>query len=249
MALVGAAPIDREILEFFDACGVRVLEGYGMTESCAAATLNPRNAPRYGTVGRALPGTELRCGEDGEVLMRGPQVFAGYHGDPHATAAVFDDGWLCTGDLGELSGDGYLTVTGRKKDLIITSSGKNVAPSSIENALREAPWVSEAVVYGDRRPYLVALISLDPDESRRLAEQLGVSADPVTMARDERVREVLQGEIDSANERFARIEQIKRFAILDHDLSQAAGELTPTLKVKRALVYERYADLFSELYE
>ncbi len=249
MALVGAAPIDREILEFFDACGVRVLEGYGMTESCAAATLNPRNAPRYGTVGRALPGTELTCAEDGEVLMRGPQVFAGYHGDPQATADVFEDGWLCTGDLGELSDDGYLTVTGRKKDLIITSSGKNVAPSSIENALREGRWVSEAVVYGDRRPYLVALISLDPDEAKLLAEHLGVSPDPTSMARDERVREAIQATVDSANERFARIEQVKRFAILDHDLSQAAGELTPTLKVKRALVYERYADLFAALYD
>ena len=124
--------------------------------------------------------------------MRGPQVFAGYHRDPSATAAVFEDDWLCTGDLGELSADGYLTVTGRKKDLIITSSGKNVAPSSIENALREARWVSEAVVYGDRRPYLVALLSLDPDEARVLADQLGVSPDASSMAQDERVREAIQ---------------------------------------------------------
>ena len=248
MALVGAAPIDREILEFFDACGVTVLEGYGMTESCAAATLNPSAAPRFGTVGRALPGTEMKCSSDGEVLMRGPQVFAGYHGDRNATAAVFDDGWLCTGDLGELSADGYLTVTGRKKDLIITSSGKNVAPSGIENALREGRWISEAVVYGDRRPYLVAMLSLDPDEAHVLAEQLGVSPDPASMASDPRVREAIQAEVDQANLRFARIEQIKRFAILDHDLSQAAGELTPTLKVKRGLIYERYADVFTALY-
>ncbi len=249
MALVGAAPIDRELLEFFDACGVTVLEGYGMTESCATATLNPANAPRFGTVGKALPDSEVMVAEGGEILMRGPHVFRGYHHDRKATAAVFADGWLCSGDLGELSSDGYLSVTGRKKDLIITSSGKNVTPVNLENALRETRWISEAVVYGDRKPYLVCMVTLDPDEAPKLAEQLGVSAEIAAMAQDERVREVIQGDIDAANARFARIEQIKRFAILDHDLAQAAGELTPTLKVKRAFVYERYADLFKGLYD
>jgi len=248
MALVGAAPIDREILEFFDACGVTVLEGYGMTESCATATLNPRGAPRFGTVGRALPGTELTCSDDQEILMRGPNVFAGYHGDPQATAEVLVEGWLHSGDLGMLSGDGYLTVTGRKKDLIITSSGKNVAPANIENALRDTRWISEAVVYGDRRPYLVCLVTLDADAAERLAAQLGISADPAEMARDTRVRAAVQEDVDAANTRFARIEQIKRFAILDHDLTQASGELTPTLKIKRSLVYERYRDIFDALY-
>ncbi len=249
LALVGAAPIDHELLEFFDACGVTVLEGYGMTESCATATLNPATAPRFGTVGTALPDSEVMVAEDGEIRMRGPHVFAGYHRDPAATAATFADGWLCSGDLGELSADGYLSVTGRKKDLIITSSGKNVTPVNIENALRETRWISEAVVYGDRRPYLVGMLTLDPDEAPKLAAQLGVSPEPRAMAADEHVHEAIRADVEAANARFARIEQIKRFAILDHDLTQPAGELTPTLKVKRALVYERYADLFEKLYD
>jgi len=248
LALVGAAPIGHELLEFFDACGVLVLEGYGMTESCATATLNPPHAPLFGSVGRALPDSEVMVTEDGEVLMRGPHVFAGYHRDPEATAATFADGWLLTGDTGSLSASGYLTLTGRKKDLIITSSGKNITPVNIENVLRETRWISEAVVYGDRRPYLVCLITLDPDEATKLAEQLGLPADPELMASDERVRAVLQADIDAANARFARIEQVKRFGVLDHDLTQSAGELTPTMKVKRSLVYERYADFFDALY-
>ncbi len=249
LALVGAAPIDRELLEFFDACGVLVLEGYGMTESCATATLNPASAPRFGTVGRALPDSEVMVAEDGEVLLRGPHVFAGYHRDPEATAAALHDGWLCTGDTGSLSPDGYLTLSGRKKDLIITSSGKNISAANIESALRETRWISEAVVYGDRRPYLVCLLTLDLDEAPKLAEQLGIPADLQTMAHDERVRAVLQADVEATNARFARIEQIKHFAVLEHDLTQGAGELTPTLKVKHAVVHTRYADLFNALYD
>jgi len=249
MALVGAAPIDHELLEFFDACGVLVLEGYGMTESCATATLNPAGAPRFGTVGRALPASEVMVAEDGEVLLRGPHVFAGYHRDPRATGAVFADGWLRTGDLGTLSTDGYLTLTGRAKELIITAGGKNVTPVNIESALRETRWIAEAVVYGDRRPYLVAMVTLDPDEAPKLAEQLGIAADLPSMAHNEQVHALLQSEIDAANARFARVEQIKRFGVLDRQLTQDAGELTPTMKVKRALVYERYAEFFEALYE
>jgi long-chain acyl-CoA synthetase len=248
LALVGAAPIDHELLEFFDACGVPVLEGYGMTESCAAATLNPASAPRFGTVGGALPDSEVMVTEDGEVMLRGPHVFAGYHRDPEATAAAFVDGWLATGDTGSLSSDGYLTLSGRKKDLLITSSGKNITPVNIENALRETRWIAEAVVYGDRRPYVVCMVTLDPDEAPKLAEQLGIPATLQSMAHDARVHAMLQADVDAANARFARIEQVKRFGVLEHDLTQAAGELTPTLKVKRAVVYERYADFFDALY-
>ncbi len=248
LALVGAAPIDRELLEFFDACGVLVLEGYGMTESCATATLNPAGQPRFGTVGRALPDSEVMVAADGEVLLRGPHVFAGYHRDPDATAATFADGWLRTGDIGVLSPDGYLTLTGRAKDLIITAGGKNVTPVNIENALRKTRWIADAVVYGDRRPYLVCMITLDPDELASLAEQLQIAPDLASMARDERVHALLQADVDAANARLARVEQIKRFAILDHGLTQVAGELTPTLKVKRAVVYERYAAFFDALY-
>ena len=249
LALCGAAPVSPEVLEFFDACGVLVLEGYGMTETCAAATLNTPRAVRFGTVGRPLAGTELAIPEDGEVLMAGPHVFPGYHRDPAATAEVMDEGWLRSGDLGEIDPDGFLRITGRKKDLIITSSGKNISPENLESALRDTRWVSQAVVAGDGRSYLVALLTLDPDEAPKLAEELGIPDDQRSMAADARVRAAVQSDVDAVNARFARIEQIKRFDILDRDLSQSDGELTPTLKVKRPVIYRRYADRFERLYE
>ena len=246
-AFTAAAPIAADVLEFFDAAGVRVLEAYGMTETTAAGTINTLDEWRIGTVGRPLPPGELRIAEDGEVLMRGPHIFKGYFKDPEATEETIVDGWIRTGDLGSVDDDRYVSITGRKKDLIITSSGKNITPTNIENALKESRWISEAVVYGDRRPYLVALIALDPDEAPELAEQVG--ADPNAMARDARVIEVIQREIDATNERFARVEQVKRFRILHHELSQSDGELTPTLKVKRAVVYAEFADEIAALYE
>ena len=249
LAMTGAAPIGQDILEFFDACGVPILEGYGMTESCAAGTLNTPRASRIGTVGRPLTGTEVAIASDGEVLMRGPHVFAGYYRDETATQDTVRDGWLHSGDLGELDADGFLRITGRKKDLIITSSGKNISPDLIESMLRETRWISQAVVHGDRRPYLVALLTLDPDELESLAAEAGVPADATGMAADPRVREIVQRDVDVVNARLARVEQVKRFDILDHDLSQAAGELTPTLKVKRAAVSRAYADRFTALYE
>jgi long-chain acyl-CoA synthetase len=247
LGLTGAAPIGPELLEFFDACGVVVLEGYGMTETCAAATLNTERELRFGTVGRPLPGGEVTIAEDGEILMRGPHVFGGYHRDPEATRAVLDDGWLRSGDLGALE-DGFLRITGRKKELIITSSGKSISPDNLESALRETRWISNAVVYGDRRPYLVALIALDADELPALAAELGIDADPAAMAADERVHAAIGRDVDAVNERFARIEQIKRFGLLERELSQAEGELTPTLKIKRDVVYRRYAERLERLY-
>jgi long-chain acyl-CoA synthetase len=248
LGLTGAAPIGRDVLEFFDACGVLVLEGYGMTETCAAATLNTPEGFQLGTVGRPLPGVGVMLAEDGEILLRGPNVFRGYHRDPAATAEALADDWLRTGDLGSIDADGFLAITGRKKDLIITSSGKNVAPSNLETALRESRWISEAVVFGDNRPYLVALLTLDRDELAELAERAGVAPDPALMATDPRVLDEVQADVDEINLRFARIEQIKRFAILEQDLSQAADELTPTLKVKRAAVAARYGDRVNALY-
>lgn len=249
LAMVGAAPIGRELIEFFDACGVLVLEGYGLTESCAAATMNTVDALRFGTVGKPLPGTEVQIAADGEVLVRGPHAFKGYFKDPDATAgAMTPEGWLLTGDLGEMTDDGFLVITGRKKDLIITSSGKNITPVSIENGLRESRYITEAVVFGDDRPYLVAVLTLDRDEARKLAARIGIAPDLATVAGDPRVHVAIQKEVDAVNAKLARIEQIKRFAILDHDLSQAQGELTPTLKVKRAFVYDKYADVFAGLY-
>jgi len=248
-AIVGAAPVAKDLLEFFDACGVLVLEGYGLTESCAAATLNIPDAVRFGTVGKPLPGTEVSIAPDGEILIRGPHVFKGYFKNPAATEEVLDaDGWLHSGDLGAIDHKGFVTITGRKKDLIITSSGKNITPVNIESELRNDRYITEAVVYGDRQPYLVAMLTLDRDESRKLADRLGIDSDPATIAAEPRVHAEIQKEVDAVNAKFARIEQVKRFAILDRDLTQADGELTPTLKVKRSFVYDKYADLFAGLY-
>jgi long-chain acyl-CoA synthetase len=220
-----------------------------MTETCAAATLNTPGAVRFGSVGRPLPGTRVAIADDGEVMMAGPHVFQGYHRDADATKAVMPDRWLRSGDLGTIDAEGYLHITGRKKDLIITSSGKNISPENLESALRETRWVSQAVVAGDRRPYLVALLTLDPEEAPKLAAELGIPADVATMAHDARVYAAVQREVDTVNERFARIEQIKRFDILERDLTQPDGELTPTLKVKRAVVNARYGERIDRLYE
>jgi long-chain acyl-CoA synthetase len=249
LCMVGAAPVASELLEFFDACGVLVLEGYGLTESCAAGTVNTLDACQFGTVGKPLPGTEVSIAQDGEILLRGPHVFKGYFRNEEATAeSLTQDGWLCTGDLGSITDDGFLRITGRKKDLVITSSGKNITPVNIESGLRESRYITEAVVFGDNRPYLVALLTLDRDEAQALAKRLRISPDLAAMARDPRVHDELAKEVARVNSKLARIEQIKRFAILGHDLTQADGELTPTLKVKRAVVYDKYADVFAGLY-
>ncbi len=250
-ALTGAAPIGREVLDFFDACGITILEGYGMTETCAAATLNTVAAHRFGTVGRPLPGMEVRIADDGEILMRGPNVSPGYFHDAEATRGMVDNaGWLSSGDLGVIDHEGYLTITGRKKDLIITSSGKNIAPANIETMLQETRWISHAVVYGDNKPYLVALVTLDPEQATALAEHAGVAkADVADLRDDPAVRAVLRESIDAVNTAFATIEQVKRFDVLERDLTQADGELTPTLKVRRPAVNERYHKRFEALYD
>jgi len=250
LAITGAAPIEEDILSFFFAAGVPVLEGYGMTETAAAITLNTVAEHRLGTVGRPLPGCEVRIADDGEVLLRGPNIFMGYHNDDEATREVLRDGWLYSGDLGELDDDGYLRITGRKKDLIITSSGKNITPSNIESALKQSRWISHAVIFGDRRPYLTALLTLDPDEAGALAEKLGVASKELAdLAQDKAVRDELQTMLDEVNRKFARVAQVKKFALLDRDLSQEDEELTPTLKVKRNVVYERHKDVFERLYD
>jgi long-chain acyl-CoA synthetase len=247
-ANTGAAPIAKEILEFFFACGVPVLEGYGMTETSTVSTTQTLEHHKLGTVGRALPGSEVRIAEDGEILLRGPHIFRGYYKMADESFGAIEDGWLHTGDLGSLDEDGYLTITGRKKDIIITAGGKNLTPANLENDLKQSRWISQAVMHGDRRPYPVALITLDPEEIVHFADEHGLSHDAATLAQEPKVRELIQGVLDQVNAKYARVEQIKRFAILDHDLSQETGELTPTLKVKRNVVNEKYAELFEELY-
>ena len=249
LAVTAAAPIAEEVIEFFDSCGIVLVEAWGMTETCAAGTINTEVEMKLGTVGKPVGGLEMRVADDGELLARGGNIFTGYFKDPAATADALTDGWLTTGDLGTIDADGFVTITGRKKDLIITSSGKNVAPSNMENALKQCRWISEAVLFGDRRPYLVALLTLDPEEAPKLAEQLGVPADPAAMAHDARIRAEIQRVLDEINVRYARIEQVKRFAILDRELTQADGELTPTLKIKRAKIYDEFAEAFAGLYE
>ncbi len=245
-ALTGAAPIAPEILEFFDACGLPVLEGFGMTETSTAATANTLEAHRFGSVGRALPGCEVRIAEDGEVLLRGANIFSGYYKNEEATREALIDGWLHTGDVGRLDEDGYLYITGRKKDIIITSGGKNITPANLENGLKQNRWISQAVVVGDRRPYLVALITLDPEEIPAFADQHGLSVAEVPASAA--MRAEVQRVVDGVNERVGRVEQVKRFHILGHDLSQESGELTPTLKVKRAVVHEKFSPEIEGLY-
>ena len=247
-ATSGAAPIAKEILEFFWACGVPVLEGYGMTETATAATTSTVADHKFGTVGRALPGVELKIAEDGEILVKGPNIFDGYHNRADASFGAVVDGWLHTGDLGSLDEDGYLSITGRKKDIIITAGGKNLTPANIENDLKQAAFISQAVMFGDRKPYPVALITLDPEEILPWAKEQGLPEDLAQLAENERVQDMVQKELDRANSNYAQVEQVKKFRILDHDLSTDSGELTPTLKVKRNVVYDRYADVFEGMY-
>ena len=248
-AATGAAPVQPEVLEFFDACGVLVLEGYGATETSAVATINQPHDFRFGTVGKALPGSEVKIGdEDGEILIRGPHVFQGYHGMEEETKEDLDqDGWYHTGDLGELDDDGFLSITGRKKDIIVTSSGKNIPAGFIENKIAANRWVSHALVYGDDKPYLVAMVMLDQEERDSLVEEAGADGDNI--AGDERVRSEIQKAIDAANEDLANVEQIKKFTVVDRELTQEDGEITPTLKVKRNVVYDNFRDELEGLYD
>jgi long-chain acyl-CoA synthetase len=249
--VTGAAPIAPEILEFFFACGVPVMEGYGMTETSTCATVNrpEANGFRLGSVGKPMDGVEVRIADDGEVLIKGPNIFQGYYKNEQATAQTLEGEWLHTGDLGRME-DGFLFITGRKKDIIITAGGKNITPAYFENGLKQNRWISHAVVVGDRRPYLIGLLTLDPEEAPALAQSLGLDDDSIEALRtNEKVLAEIQKAVDEVNSHVGPVEQIKRFEILDHDLSQETGELTPTLKVKRNVVYEKFAGVIDEVYE
>jgi long-chain acyl-CoA synthetase len=259
LAITGAAPVAKEMLEFFDACGVLILEGYGSTETSAVVSANSPDDFKFGTVGRALPGSEVKIeeaeaeaeaeaedegsddGDDseddgrGELLVKGPHVFQGYHGLEDETKEVLDDdGWFRTGDLATIDDEGFITIAGRTKEIIVTSSGKNITPTNIEEKIADSPLISQAVVYGDDRPYLVALVTLDEDN---------------TDGDKDAARDDVQKAIDEANKDLAKIEQVKKFTILDRDLSQDEDELTPTLKIKREKVYENFQDEIDALYD
>ncbi|WP_338185544.1 AMP-dependent synthetase/ligase [Jatrophihabitans sp.] len=247
-ALTGAAPIAPEILEFFAACGVPIYEAYGMTEATAVITANRPGAVKFGTVGQPVTGVEVRITADGEVCSRSAGTFTGYWSNPEATAELVIDGWLHTGDLGALDEDGYLRITGRKKDIIITAAGKNLTPANLETELRRSRWISHAVMCGDRRPHPVVLITLDAEELLPWAAERGLGEDLAALSRLPAVHDLVRAALDEANARYAPPERIRDFAVLPNDFSIDAGELTPTLKIKRAVITARYADVVDGLY-
>ncbi|HEY2479159.1 MAG TPA: long-chain fatty acid--CoA ligase [Solirubrobacterales bacterium] len=248
LAVSGAAPINPDILRFFDAAGVLVVEGWGMTETSTAATVASEDDFKFGTIGKPFPGCEVKIADDGEILVQGPNVFQGYHKNPEATAETIVDGWLHTGDIGEIDSDGFIKITGRKKDIIITAGGKNITPANLEAEIRQHQLVSQCVVVGDRRPYLVALVTLDPEEAVAYAKEHGLPEDPAQLATNPEIRKVVEDHVEEINKKFARVEQVKKVAILPRDLTQEGGELTPTLKVKRAVVTQKHEKEIEELY-
>ena len=243
----GGAPLAKEIAEFFHVLDIPILEGYGTTECTTASNVNMLGRFRFGTVGPAIPGIELRFADDGELLVRSSTVFAGYYKDPEATRAVLgEDGWLHTGDIASIDEDGFVTITDRKKDILVTAGGKNVAPQNIENDLKASKYVSQAVVLGDKKPYVAALITLDEPEVRKA---LGSNeARLEELAADDGVRQLVQAVVDDVNRDRSRFEQIKRFAILPRDFSAEEEEITPTLKLRRRVVQEHFADEIEALY-
>jgi long-chain acyl-CoA synthetase len=248
--LSGGAPLAREIQEFFHATGILILEGYGLTETTPILTVNHPDAFRFGTVGKPVHGVELRIAEDGEILAKGPNVAQGYFKRPDATAEAWDgQGWFHTGDIGEFDADGFLKITDRKKDLIKTSGGKYVAPQNVENLLKTQPHISQAVLIGDNRKYCVALITLDADEIRRFAKSRRFETDdPAALARHPQVEALIEQEIQVVNQHLASYETIKHYRIVPHDFSQETGELTPSLKVKRKFVNQKYSQLIEGMY-
>jgi long-chain acyl-CoA synthetase len=250
-AVSGGAPLSREIAEFFHAAGILLLEGYGLTETCPALTFNRPNRYKFGSVGQALPGVELKIAADGEIIARGPNMATrGYYRQPQATAEVFEpDGWFHTGDIGRIDQDGFLFITDRKKDLIVTAGGMNIAPQNIENLLKTDPFISQVMVYGDRKPYPVALITLNPDELAKFARDQGIlTSDPATVVKHPSIVGRVERTVEEKNSQLQSYARIKKFAVLPDDFTQEGGELTPTLKVKRKVVADKYRSMIEELY-
>jgi long-chain acyl-CoA synthetase len=249
-AVSGGAPLAREIAEFFHAAGILILEGYGLTETCPSLTFNRLDNFKFGSVGQAQPGVELKIAPDGEILGRGANIAQGYFKKPEATAEVFlRDGWFATGDIGTIDSEGFLFITDRKKDLIVTAGGINIAPQNIENLLKGDPFISQAMVHGDKRPYPVALITLNPDELAKFAREQGIIVtDPATLAKHPKVVERVSRSIEERNAGLQSYAKIKKFAILPGDFTIDNGFLTPTLKVKRKIITETNKALLDSLY-
>ncbi|MGB0645653.1 MAG: AMP-dependent synthetase/ligase [Bradymonadia bacterium] len=251
VAVTGAAPIGKEVLDFFVSCGIIIHEVYGQSEDTGPTSFNQPFAGerRLGTVGRPFPGVDVRLADDGEILVRGPNVFQGYYKDEAATQATLVDGWLHSGDIGTFDQDGFLRITDRKKDLIITAGGKNVAPQNLEKRLRAIDGIAQAVVIGDRRKYLTALLTVCPERGPRLAEENSWPVNPQDMVQDQRFEAYVQDAIEqTVNEDLARYEQIKKFTLLPEDFSQEAGELTPTQKLKRNVIIPKHESIIDAMY-
>ncbi|OFW53382.1 MAG: hypothetical protein A2146_07430, partial [Actinobacteria bacterium RBG_16_67_10] len=249
-AVSGGAPLSREIAEFFHAAGILILEGYGLTETCPALTFNRFDHYKFGSVGPALPGVEVKLAPDGEVLGRGSNIAKGYFKQPAATAEVFlADGWFATGDIGKIDPEGYLFITDRKKDLIVTAGGMNIAPQNIENLLKGDPFISQVMVHGDKRPYPVALITVNPEELAKFAKEQGIlNLDPAALVKHPKVVERVSRIVEQRNTELQSYAKIKKFAILPGDFTVDNGLLTPTLKVKRKVIREEYREALEELY-
>lgn len=244
-----AAPLSKEIQEFFNACGFRLFEAWGMTECCGPATMNTPHGYKIGTVGRPIPGVEIKIADDGEILIKGGNVFLGYYKDEEATRNAIVDGWLHTGDIGVIDEDGYLKITDRKKDIIITAGGKNIAPQNIENMLKTNPLIQEAVVIGDRKPYLTALITLAKDEIEKYAKEKNIEfKNYEDLINHPDIKKVAEEIVNEKNLHLAQFEKIKKFTLLPQEFSIETGELTPTLKVKRKVVNEKFKDIIEKMY-
>lgn len=247
----GGAPLAQEVAEFFHAAGMLILEGYGLTETCPALTGNRHDQYKFGTVGKALPGVEIKLAADGEILARGPNIAKGYYKRPQETAEVFlADGWFATGDIGELDDDGFLRITDRKKDLIVTAGGKNIAPQNIENLFKTDRYISQAMVYGDRKKYLAAVLTLDAAETTQYAQAQGIAFErPEELATHPQIHALIEDRVTQLNQRLASYETIKKFIIAPSDFTPENGELTPTLKIKRKAVTQKYQTQLEQLYE
>jgi long-chain acyl-CoA synthetase len=246
----GAAPISHEILKFFQSIGIPIREGYGLTETTGITHISDEEHFKLGTVGRSLPGSEVKIAEDGEILIRHGGIFQGYFKEPEATAAALEGGWFHTGDVGEVDSEGYLKITDRKKDLIITAGGKNVAPQYIENMLKFSPYITDAVVIGDRRKYITALIVIDEENVVKYAQDHKIQYTTfASLTRTEEVIRLISDEITKVNNQIARVENIRKFRLLDKKLYTEDGEVTPTMKVKRKSISEQYKDIIEEMYK
>ena len=248
-AMSGGAPLGRDVAEFFWGAGIPIYEGYGLTETSPVISVNARGATRLGTVGRPMPRIEVKIAEDGEILSRGPNTMRGYFGKPQATAEAIDsEGWFHTGDIGHLDDGGFLVITDRKKELIVNAYGKNIAPAPIENALKASRWISQAVVIGDRRQYLAALIVPDFDVLKSWAASQKIGGPTEEQLREPRLRAIFQAEIEAVNEHLARYEQIRVWELVPAEFTLEGGELTPTLKVKRRVINIKYKTILDRLY-